>query len=166
MNRFTLAAAAVAATTFAAPAMAQDVGATVMGNDDAAIGTVLSNDGTTIVVDTGAQQVPLGPDAFAQREGVWTLNTTKAELDASWAQLVAEQEAALTAALVVGASVMTADAQDLGTVEEINADAVVVNHADTPLALPINLFGVDPEGNLIVLANMADIMAAMSQAQG
>lgn len=164
MNRFALAAAALAGTAFAVPAVAQDVGATVMGNDDAAVGTVLSNDGITVVLDTGTHQVPLGPDAFAEREGAWTLNTTQAELDTAWAAIVAEQEAALAAALVVGAPVITADAQELGTVDEINEDAVVVTHADTPLALPRNLFSVDPEGKLMVLANMADIMAAMNGA--
>jgi len=78
--------------------------------------------------------------------------------------MLAEQEAALTAALVVGAPVVTADAQDLGTVEQINDDAVVLTHADRPLALPRNLFSVDPEGRLMVLANMADILAAMNGA--
>lgn len=84
MNRFALTAAAAMATAFAAPAMAQDAGVTIVGNDDIEIGTVASNDGSTVVVDTGTHQIPLGTDAFAEREGVWTLNTTKVELDTAW----------------------------------------------------------------------------------
>lgn len=162
MSRFVFTTVAAATTVFAAPAMAQDAGATIMGNDDAAIGTVLSNDGTTIVVDTGTHQVPLGAEAFAEREGVWTLNTTQADLDTAWAQVVADQEAALQAALVVGAPVVTADAQTLGTIEEITEEAIVLSHADQPLALPKNLFALDGNGMVMVLANMADIMAAMN----
>ncbi|WP_340586714.1 hypothetical protein [Erythrobacter alti] len=162
MSRFVFAAVAAATTALAAPAMAQDAGVTIMGNDDAAVGTVLSNDGATVVVDTGTHQVPLGADAFAEREGAWTLNTTKVELDTAWAQVVAEQEAALAAALVVGAEVKTADAQTLGTIEEVNEEAILLTHAGQPMALPKNLFALDAEGTVIVLANMADIMAAMN----
>ncbi|AKQ42448.1 hypothetical protein CP97_11025 [Aurantiacibacter atlanticus] len=161
MNRFALTAAAAMATAFAAPAMAQDAGVTIVGNDDIEIGTVASNDGSTVVVDTGTHQIPLGTDAFAEREGVWTLNTTKVELDTAWAQIVAEQEAALAAAIVVGADVITADAQALGTIETVNADDVVLTHADQPMTLPKNLLALDEEGKLMVLANMADIMAAV-----
>ncbi|WP_156167445.1 hypothetical protein [Aurantiacibacter marinus] len=164
MYRFAFAAVAAATTALAAPALAQDAGATIMGNDDAAVGAVLSNDGTTIVVDTGSHQVPLGSDAFAEREGVWTLNTTQAELDTAWAQIVADQEAALAAALVVGADIMTSDAQALGTVEEITETGVVLTHADQPMELPLNLFSVSESGALIVLADMASIMAALNSA--
>ena len=160
MKRFAITTAALA--LFAAPAAAQDAGVTVMGNDDAAIGTVLSNDGTTVVVDTGTHQVPLGTDAFAEREGAWTLNTTKTELDTAFGAMVAEQEAALEAALVVGAEVKTADAQVLGTIEEITDEAVLLTHAGQPLGLPHDIFGVDAEGNLMILADMAAIMEAMS----
>ena len=162
MKRFALTAAILASATFAAPAMAQDVGASIMGNDDAEIGTVASNDGTTVVVDTGTHQVPLGTEAFAQADGVWTMNTTKAELDTAFANLVAQQQAALDAALVVGAEVATADQQPLGPVTEILDDGVIVTHMDQAVTLPRDLFALDAEGTLIVLANMADVMAALS----
>ncbi|GGD48455.1 hypothetical protein GCM10011411_05240 [Aurantiacibacter arachoides] len=136
----------------------------MMGNDGVAIGTVLANDGTTVVLDTGTWQVPLGPDAFAQNEGTWTLNTTKAELETAYSGMVAEQEAALASALTVGAEVVTADAQALGPVSEVNDTTVVVTHMDTPLALPREAFAVDGNGTLMVRADMAAIMAAMNGA--
>ncbi|WP_156169891.1 hypothetical protein [Aurantiacibacter luteus] len=164
MTRFALTAAATLAALVAAPAAAQEVGTTIVGNDGVAIGTVLANDGTGVVVDTGTHQVPLGVEAFAERDGAWTLNTTQAELDTAYGAMLAEQEAALAAALTVGASVVTADAQALGPVTEINGETVVVTHMDTPLALPREAFGVDAEGTLMVRADMAAIMAAMNGA--
>ena len=165
MKRFAATAAALAILA-AAPVAAQDAGVTVMGNDDAAVGTVLSNDGTTIVVDTGTHQVPLAAETFADREGTWVLNTTKAELDTAYGEMMAEQQAALEAALVVGADVMTSDAQMLGAITEINEEAVVLDHMGQPLGLPHDLFALDPEGTLIVLADMAAIMEAMASAGG
>ncbi len=164
MYRFAFAAVAAATTALATPAVAQDAGATIMGNDDAAVGTVLSNDGTTVVVDTGTNQVSLGTAAFAEREGVWTLNTTQAELDTAWAAMVAEQEAALASALVVGAEILTSDAQTLGTVEELTETGVVLTHAGQPMELPKNLFTVSDDGALMVLADMAAIMTALESA--
>ncbi|WP_133303917.1 hypothetical protein [Aurantiacibacter aquimixticola] len=165
MKRFALTAATIAAFA-AAPAAAQDAGVAIVGNDDAEIGTVLSNDGTTVVVDTGTHQVPLGTEAFAEREGVWTLNTTKTELDAAFGQLVAEQQVALEAALVVGAEVKTADAQALGTIDEINDNGIVVTHMDQPMNLQRDMFALDQDGALIVLAEMAAIMEALAATAG
>lgn len=159
-------AAAAAAIAFSAPAMAQDVGVSVVGNDDVVIGTVAQNDGTTVVVDTGSYQVPLGADAFAEREGTWTLNTTKTDLETAYGAMVAEAEAALAEAMVVGAAVVTADAQALGTIAEINEEAVLLEDGEERIALPKNLFALDGNGALIVLANHADIMAALNAQAG
>lgn len=158
-------AAAAAAFALSTPAMAQDVGAEIVGNDDVVIGTVAANDGATVMVDTGTYQVPLGPEAFAEREGVWTLNTTKAELETAYGAMLAEQEAALAAALVPGAAVVTADAQSLGVIEEVNEEAIVLVNGEEMMALPKNLFALDGNGAVMVLANHADIMAALNAAQ-
>ena len=158
------AAAALTAAAVAAPALAQDVGTTVMGNDDTAVGTIISNDGTTVMLDTGAHQVPLGPDMFAEREGAWTINTTKTDLDAMMADMKAQQQAALEAALVEGAAVITADAQPLGTIEMIEEEAIVLTYEEEPLTLPKNLFALDGNGAVMVLANHDAIMAAVDAA--
>ncbi len=175
-----LAAAAVLAIAPVA-AQAQDVGATVMGNDDAPIGTVISNDGTTVVVDTGMHQAPLPADAFGTSEAGPTINLTKAQLndlmsqqlaaqeaaaaEAAAAQAAAEAEAAaaLAAALVVGAPVITSDAQPLGVVDEFIGENVVVKAADeTLITLPRNFFAIGPNGNLMALAELDAIMAAVN----
>ena len=84
-------ATAMAVTPIAANA--QDVGATVFGNDDAPIGTVSSNDGTTVTVDTGKHQAPLPANLLAEREGKWTVNATKGQIDGMMDAQVAQQQA-------------------------------------------------------------------------
>ncbi|MCK0100163.1 hypothetical protein MWU38_12290 [Qipengyuania sp. S6317L1] len=170
---------ALLATVFAATPMAanaQDTGATVYGNDDAAVGTVESNDGTTVVVNTGKHQAPLPANLLAEREGKWTVNATKAQIDgmmdqqvaqaeaAAQAQAAAEAEAAakLDAAIAVGTPVITADAQPLGTISELmDANVVVENDEVGLVTLPRNFFALDANDALVARANLADIMAAV-----
>ncbi len=155
-------AAALTVAAFAAPAIAQEAGASIMGNDGKVVGTVASNDGTTVMLDTGAHQVPLGPDMFAQADGAWSINTTKTDLDTMMDEMKAQQMAALEAALVEGAAVVTADAMPLGTIEMIEPEAIVLTYKEAPLTLPKNLFALDGNGAVMVLANHSAIMAAMN----
>ncbi len=168
-------AGAMAVTPFAANA--QDVGATVFGNDDAPVGTVESNDGTTVMVNTGKHVAPLPANLLAEREGKWTVNATQGQINGMMDQQVAQQQAAaaeaqaaaaaeaaakLEAALVVGAPVITNDAQALGTVSELQAENVVVTNDTAGLiTLPRNFFAVDAEGQLMALASLEQIMAAV-----
>ena len=168
-------AGTMAVTPFAANA--QDVGATVFGNDDAPVGTVESNDGTTVMVNTGKHVAPLPANLLAEREGKWTVNATQGQINGMMDQQVAQQQAAaaeaqaaaaaeaaakLEAALVVGAPVITNDAQSLGTVSELQAENVVVTNDTAGLiTLPRNFFAVDAEGQLMALASLDQIMAAV-----
>ncbi|MFC3097276.1 hypothetical protein [Alteraurantiacibacter palmitatis] len=157
-----------AAAMLAAPVavMAQDVGATVTGNDANPIGTVVSNDGATVVVDTGAHRVPLPLDVFANGEGGPTLNTTRAELDSIYERQLAEAAAARDAALVEGASVVTADQQVLGKIDMIDGDNIVIREGDFVVTLPREMLAVNGEGALIALASMDAIQQALQAAQG
>ena len=176
--QFALGAAVLAATPIAATA--QDAGTTIYGNDDAAVGTVLSNDGTTAVVDTGKHQAPLPANLLAEREGKWSVNATKAQINgmmdqqvaqaqanaeaqaAAAAQAKAEADAKLAAALTVGTEVVTADAQPLGTISNfVDANVVVENDEVGLVTLPRDFFAVDAEDQLVARANLADIMAAV-----
>jgi len=172
--KFAFGAAALAATPIAATA--QDAGTTVYGNDDAPIGTVLSNDGTTAVVDTGKHQAPLPANLLAEREGKWTVNATQAQINgmmdqqvaqadaAAQAQAAAEAEAAakLEAAIAVGTPVMTADAQPLGTISElVDTNVVVTNEEVGLVTLPRDFFALDANDTLVARANLSDIMAAV-----
>ena len=173
-------ATALAATPIAANA--QSVGETVYGNDGNPIGTIESNDGTNATLKINEHSVPLPVSAFGTSANGPTLNITKAaiveQLDAqaaaqqqaaaqAQAQAAAEAAAALEAALVVGAPVITADAQALGLVNEIAGDNVIIKSEDESLVtLPRTLLAANPEGGLYALANHADIMAAMQAAGG
>jgi hypothetical protein len=166
-TRTVFAAGALSLAITSPAALAQDVGATIMGNDQAAVGTVVSNDGTNVVLDTGKHKVPLATESFAQNEGVWSVNITKTELDAMMDQAVAEAAAKLAAALVPGAQVVTADAQVLGAVDTIDGNNIVVKgENDFIVTLPKEMFAVDANGALMALANHADIMAALEAAGG
>ncbi|MCL6249560.1 hypothetical protein M3P36_00660 [Altererythrobacter sp. KTW20L] len=158
-------AAAVLALAPAA-ALAQAQGETVTGNDGNPVGTVMSNDGSTVMVDTGTHQVPLPADVFATTDTGPTLNTTKAELDSLYAAQLAEAAAARDAALVAGAAVVTADAQALGSVDTIDGDNIVIREGDFVVTLPRDLLALNGNGQLMALANHADIMAALEAAQG
>ena len=173
-------ATALAATPIAA--QAQEVGATVYGNDGNPIGTIESNDGTNAVLVVGEFKAPLPVSIFGAGENGPTINTTYAavyeqlkaaeaarqqQIAEAQAKAEAEAAAALQAALVVGAPVITADQQSLGMVEEIAGENVIIKGEDeTLVTLPRNLLAANPEGGLFALANHADIMAALQAAGG
>lgn len=179
--------ALLATTLVAAPmaAQAQDVGTTIYGNDDAPIGKVVANADGIVTVDTGTHEAPLPAELIGQREIGYSVNATQAQIDqmmaaqlaeqeriaaeaaAEAAQAKAEAEAALAAALVVGAPVITADAQPLGLVDEIAGENVVIKTEDAQLVtLPQNLMALDAEGSIVARANLDDIMAALEQVGG
>jgi hypothetical protein len=161
------AAGALSLALLSTGALAQDAGATIMGNDQAAVGTVVSNDGTNVVIDTGKHKVAVGTASFAENAGVWSVNITKTELDAQMDQAVAEAAAKLEAALVPGTAVVTADAKPLGAIDMIDGGNVVVKgENDFVVTLPKDMFAVNAEGALMALANHADILAALEAAGG
>ncbi|MFL0357192.1 hypothetical protein ACI5KX_12025 [Erythrobacter sp. GH1-10] len=185
--KLALFATAIAATPFVANA--QDAGTTIYSQvDDSVVGTVESNDGTTVVVDTGDYKAPLPGNYLAERpigdtgKTGWTINATKPQIDAMMADQIAKQEAAaaeakakaeaeaaerLAAALVVGAPVITADEQSLGMVDEITEANVIVKTEDEQLVtLPQNLMWADEDGQLMARANLDDIMAALEAVGG
>jgi len=179
-TKLALLASAIAATPIVANA--QDAGSTIYGNDDAPIGTVESNAAGIVTVDTGAHKAPLPANLLANQEGKWTVNATQAQINsmmdaqvAEQARLAAEAQAkaeaqaaqALAAALVVGAPVITADEQALGLVDAVEGGNVIVRNDDAQLiTLPENLITIAPDGQLMALANLADIMAAVEAAGG
>lgn len=167
-GKYMLAAAALAmapVTLHAQDAVELSVGATVMGNDGNPVGTITSNDGTNVTVDTGSYQVPLGAASFgAEADGTPLLNLTQGQLNDMMAQQQADAAAALDAAIAVGTPVITADAQALGAIEELIDDNVVVADGDTRVTLPRSYFALGASGELTALANMADIQAALAAA--
>lgn len=152
-------ATAIAATPIAAAA--QDVGATVFGNDDAPVGTVEANANGIVTVNTGAHKAPLPANLLAEREGKWTVNATKAQIDGMMAAEKAKAEAKLNAALVEGAAVISADSQPAGVIHTIDpaVDQIVVMRDGGIIALKREHFAVDPNGNLMALFSLEQIAA-------
>ncbi len=150
--------AMIAMAPFAASA--QDVGTTVYGNDDAAIGTVTANAEGIVTVDTGKHKAPLPANLLAEREGQWTVNATKAQIDGMMDQQVAKANAARDAALVKGATVMSADGMPVGTIYTIDTENMVIIKSDAGIVtLERKSFAADPNGTLMVLYSAADIAA-------
>ena len=141
----TLASAlALAVATIATPALANDqvvAGATVYGPEGNQVGTI------------------------TQVENGQTFTVTKVQLDTMIEQQMAAANAALDAALVEGATIMTADSQTLGTVGTVEGDNVLVVRAEDAgeFTVPRNYF-VATEGQLIARLTMAQVDAALAGA--
>ena len=148
----------------AAPAAVEVTqGASVTGNDGNPIGTVGQVTADAAIVNTGTHEIPLPLNAYGKDENGLTLNITKTELDATFAQQMAEAKAALDAAMIAGAAVGTADAQPLGTIDTVEGDNVVLAlaGADQKVTLGKEMFALDNNGGVIVLATLAQIQQAM-----
>jgi len=154
---------AIFAAAFAAAPMAanaQDAGATVFGNDDAPVGTVESNDGTTVTIDTGKHKAPLPANLLAEREGKWTINATQAQINGLMDQQVAQAAATRDAALVEGASVMSADGQPAGTIYTVDSeDTVIIKNAGGIVTLKRDAFAADAAGTLTALYTAEQLTA-------
>ncbi|MEO0589129.1 MAG: hypothetical protein AAFY81_05940 [Pseudomonadota bacterium] len=157
LAKIALLATALAVTPFAANA--QDAGVTVYGNDDQPAGTIESNDGTNAVLDTGSFKVPLPLATYAEREGKWTINATKAQIDGMMADQAAQAAAKLDAALVDGAAVISADSMPVGTVLAMDPDMdqYVVENETGIFMLKREHFAVDQAGALTALFTSAQL---------
>ncbi|MEM7690289.1 MAG: hypothetical protein AAF291_14820 [Pseudomonadota bacterium] len=154
--------ASTAAVTFGAPfaASAQDAGATVFSQvDESTVGTIESNDGTTAILDTGDYKAPLPVGTYAMRDGKWTINATKAQIDGMMAAAEAEAEKKLAAALVDGATVISADTMPVGTVLAMDPekDQYLVESDTSVITLKREHFAVNPSGELTALFTSAQL---------
>lgn len=164
--KFAKLAALATTATFAfgaalpAVANAQDAGTTVYSQiDDSTVGTIESNDGTTAILDTGAYKAPLPVGTYAMREGKWTINATKAQIDGMMAAAEAEAEKKLTAALVDGAAVVSADSMPVGTVLAMDpgTDQYLVENDSGIITLKREHFAVNQTGALTALFTSAQL---------
>lgn len=155
----------LAATAVAA--QAQDVGATVFGNDGNPIGTVESNADGIVLIDTGKHKAPIPTDLIGEGETGPSINATKEQIDAMMDAQVAEANAARDAALVAGAAVLSANGNPAGTLTEVDldADAIILESPDGPVALKKEHFAVDASGRLMALFTREQIASAAASAQ-
>ncbi len=177
MKLASIAAAVLAATTLAGAAHAQGaaatsapaanvtVGATVIGPDGTAVGTVESVADGVVTVDTGKHKAPLPANAFGTGENGPTITVTKAQLDTMIDEQLAAAHAQRDALLVAGAEVHTADHQVLGKVESIDGNNVIITRAEGPVTLLREHFAA-MDNMLMALFTAEQIEAAVAgQAQ-
>lgn len=165
MNFAKLAIAAVALT--ATPVLANDqvaAGATVFGPEGNEVGKIVSMENGQAVLDTGKHKVPLGVEMYGKSDKGPTITVTKVQLDGMIDAQLAEAAAKRDAALVAGASVMTADHKTLGNIVEISGDNIVIARGGdeaNKVTLLRGHFDATDHG-LMARLSMAQIDAAMA----
>ena len=158
--KFAILATALAATPIAASAADVQAGATVTGPEGNPVGTIESVANGQAVLDTGKHKVPLGVDAFGEGETGPTITVTKAQINAMMDEQVAAAHAKRDAALIKGATVMSADGVAAGTIYTVDdADTAIVQSDAGILTLTRDAFAVDADGNLMALYTAAQIAA-------
>ena len=155
-------ATAIAATPIAASAAGPAAGETVYGPQGNPVGIIESVANGQVVLDTGKHKVPLGVESFGEGEAGPTITVTKDQLDAMMDQQIAAANAQRDAALIEGAAVVSADAQQVGTIKEIDAatDAVVIEREAGLVTLKREHFAVDGNGALMALFTLEQIDGA------
>lgn len=167
MKSMKLALLATLLATAPAAAFAQDVGATVYGNDKQPIGTVETVANGIVTIDTGKHKAPIPAELIGTGEAGPSINATKDQIDAMMDAQVAEANAKRDAALVAGAAVVSALGKPVGTLTEVDlaADAIVLESPEGPVALKKEHFAVSPEGQLMALFTLEQIASAAASAK-
>jgi len=147
-----------------APRVEIAVGAAVYGPDGQEVGKVTEVGDGFAVVDTGTNLATLSSDAFGKNaDQKLLISMNKAQLDEAVAGAKQKAEAALATALVAGAAVHTSDGAQVGTVQTVNADNVVIEHQSAgAIALPKAQFTVDANGKLALGMTAAQLDAALA----
>lgn len=162
-----LAAMFAASPALVPAAIAQDVGATVYGNDGNPVGTVEAVANGIVTIDTGKHKAPIPANLVGTGEQGPSINATKDQIDAMMDAQVAEALAKRDAALVAGAAVISANGNPAGTLKEVDlaADAIILESPEGPVALKKEHFAVNAEGQLMALFTREQIASAAASAQ-
>ncbi|GGD97745.1 hypothetical protein GCM10011515_16880 [Tsuneonella deserti] len=163
-HRFAATAALAAASLATAAAAQVAVGSTVYGPQGGEVGTIVSVENGTATVDTGANKAALPESAFGKGDKGPTITVTKAQLDEMVAGQLAQAKAAVDAALVAGAAVVSAKGAALGTIKSVDGDAVVLESAAGPVALKREHFALDAQGALMALFTAEQVASAAAGA--
>jgi|GEM_PF-1652399 len=138
-------------------------GAPLHGINGAPAGTIkaVNADGSAVVAHE-LGEVPLPRDQFTTTDKGLALKFTAAQLEGALSQR-AEAAAAVAAALVPGAALVTSDGVAVGTIREIdaNGNAVIDRTDGSAFALPKDQFMVDASGKLALIFSDADLKAAL-----
>lgn len=164
MKTIKLALLAGALAVTPAAAFAQDVGATIYGNDGIAVGTVTEVNEQVVVIDTGKHKAPVPVSMVFDGDKGKSVNATKDQVDTMMDERVAEANAKRDAALVQGAAVVSAGGRSVGTLEKVDlaADTILLKAAQGTLQMKKEHFAVNPQGQLTVLYTADQIASAAS----
>jgi len=138
------------------------VGLTVYDTNGDTVGTINQYDGQTVVLDTGDNMASFAKTAIGANAKGLFIELSKSQIDR--AVDAAEQEAGqkLAALLVPGATVLSSDNVEVGTVKEIDAAGnVVIEREAGPIALPKNQFVAGATGGLSLAFTAAQLEAAI-----
>lgn len=162
MKNLKMALLAGAFTLTPAAAFAQDVGATIYGNDGNAVGTVAEVNEQVVVIDTGKHKAPVPVGMVLDGEKGKSVNATKAQIDAMMDERIAEANAKRDAALVEGAAVVTVGGRDAGKLGKVDlaADSVELLAPEGTFPMRKEHFAVNGQGKLMVLYSKEQIAAA------
>lgn len=162
MKTFKLALLASALALAPAAAFAQDVGATIYGNDGNPVGTVAEINDQVVVIDTGKHKAPVPSSMVFDSAKGKSVNATREQVETMMDERIAQANARRDAALVEGAAVVTVggrDAGKLGTVD-LAADKVDLVAAEGTFPMKKEHFTVNAQGQLMVLFSKDQIAAA------
>ncbi|MEZ5735764.1 MAG: hypothetical protein R3E09_08160 [Novosphingobium sp.] len=147
MGVLTMPAAALAQDAAAAEAPELAVGTTVYDPQGGEVGTIEKLIGGNVVVFTGKNRATLGAASFVKGPNGPVIGMTKEQLDTAIEQAAAKADAAMAAALVLGAEVRSKDGVVVGSVKEIEGDNVIVELSEeSAITLKKEHLTVDDKG--------------------
>ena len=149
----------------AAPAANLVAGAKVFDTAGDEVGTIVSVEGGTVVLDTGTHRASLAASSFATNSKGLLVGMTKSQLNAAIEDAAAKSAAALRAALIVGADIRSQDGVVVGKVKEIQDTSVVVDRPSGAVGLPKGSFLVANGGlGISMTAKQLEEAIAMTSA--
>lgn len=143
-------------------AFAQEVGATIFGNDGNPVGTVEQVNDQVIVINTGKHKAPVPVTMVFEGETGPSVNATKDQVDAMMDRQVAAAAEKRDAALVKGAAVVSINGNPAGTLSKVDltADVITLESPDGPIVLKKEYFAINPSGQLMALVTREQIASA------
>jgi hypothetical protein len=162
--KLALLATVIAATPMAA--FAQDVGATIYGNDGNPIGTVEQANDQVVVIDTGKHKAPVGANMIYESEAGPSVNTTKAQIEAMIDKQLADAATKRDAALVEGAAVVSVNGNPAGKLKSVDManDAIILQSPTGLVAMKKEHFSVSSQGQLMALFTREQIAITAASA--
>jgi len=158
-----LAASAASAAIFLAtvPAAAQGVqaGAAVTDPQGGEVGTIVSVDGDQLILRTDRHEVRLPVSSFTATEDAVLFGMTRAELNASVEQALAQAQQAIS----VGTMVYDRNGAAIGPVEATDEQMLTVKLDETPIRIPRESVAPGPNG-LLIGSTVAELRAQIAAA--